>query len=114
MPSLALSGDLSDFSDDEIEDEMKEFEGGIKVVQEQQTQAEPSSLSSSASLVLPRSENLDNLLIIERLNWWRRYIQIPSLAIVALAVLPFVQGCLYTIGYRYGRRLITHLFTTKQ
>lgn len=110
MPSLALSGDLSDFSDDEIEVEIGKDEKQNCGQQE----PESSSLSSSASIVLPRSQNLDNVLIIERLCWWRRWIQIPSLAVVALAVLPFVQGCLYTIGYRYGRRLITHYLTNNK
>lgn len=105
MPSLAISGDLSDFEEEQLE------------LEQQQTLAElsKSSSSSASSIYSTKAASLasNKELLVERLSWPRRFFQVPVLAVITLGVLPFIQGCLYTIGYRYGRRLIQQYIKVK-
>lgn len=106
MPSLAISGDFSDDDEEEVAVEV-EVEVSVKektgaVVHERERQQ---SFSSSNSCPSP-APSLPGVFVVERLAWPRRLIQLPLLALVSLGFLPFLQGCLYTIGYRIGRRMI--------
>jgi len=41
-----------------------------------------------------------------QLSWQRRCLLLPSYTLIFMALLPFLQGCLYTVGYRVGKRVL--------
>ncbi len=100
MPSLAISGDLSDLEEEEPD------------LPRTKRAEHASSLSSSNSSLTytARSPSVASasICVVEKLSWCRTIFQLPLLAMITLGVLPLIQGCLYTIGYRYGRRFLQH------
>ena len=61
-------------------------------------------LSFSSHPSLPKSLNL---------SWQRKWLLIPGYTVIFMAVLPFVQGCLYTIGYRAGKTTLKFILNKK-
>ena len=107
---LALSDDFSE--KDEIV-----LEGGKKAVAVTKT-----VLSSSSGDSLPQSIETQSCsysvaysqsFAYPRLSWQRRYFLLPSFTLIFVAVLPFIQGCLYTVGYRVGKRVLKIVLKAK-
>lgn len=116
-PGLAVSGDLSDEEEEfRIDDDVISTTSIIKINSNSsesvsvsvssESEMEISYISSSVSLKmnsLPQNNNL-------KLSWQRSWFLIPSYSLIFLTVLPFVQGCLYTIGHRLGKKTLKFIF----
>lgn len=115
-PGLAVSGD---FSDEEEEFRITEEDQIISstsiitscpISSESNPSSCPSSSSTSSKLKMklkstsPSPPPPQTLKL--KLSWQRTWLLIPTYSLIFLTVLPFVQGCLYTIGYRLGRKTL--------
>lgn len=120
-PGLAVSGDLSDEEeefriDDDDDDDVISTTSIIKINSNSsesvslsassESEMERSYISSSVSLKMNSLLQNNNL----KLSWQRSWFLIPSYSLIFLTVLPFVQGCLYTIGHRLGKKTLKFIF----
>ncbi len=72
------------------------------------------SSSSSNSTSINTSNSVSSLTPIPTvlpLSPYRKYLLIPTCTVVFMAVLPFLQGCMYTFGYRMGKRILGVILT---
>lgn len=68
-----------------------------------------STLTSINSSETTNSNSISSLKLkvsSQTLSWQRNWLLIPACSLIFLTVLPFLQGCLYTIGYRLGRKTL--------
>ena len=92
---LALSDDFSEKDEIMIGSESKSF-----------TKTVLSSSDDSVSNEVQSQRRSQTICAYPQLSWARRYILLPSFTFIFMAVLPFIQGCLYTVGYRIGKRVL--------
>ena len=121
-PGLAVSGDLSDEegfkSDNERDNRDKRDNRDNRVISStsiinsdsncSESYISSSISSSISSKIINSSPQNDNLKF--SLSWQRSWLLIPSYSLIFLTVLPFVQGCLYTIGHRLGKKTLKFIF----
>lgn len=115
-PSLAISGDFSDDFIEDIISSENEYETctctttastSISESESKTTLTPSTSASTSSSHVNLNNTNTNtNSLMF-------KYFYLPSCSIIFLALLPFVNGCLWTVGHRMGRHLIKELIFKK-
>ena len=69
-----------------------------------------SLISSNSSPYYPTPRRTLSLnLTYPQLKWHHKYLLIPSYTLIFVALLPFIQGCMYTIGYRIGKRTLNYV-----
>ena len=119
---LAVSGD---FSDHEEEDGVGGNDLEVELlINEQETKIDfiKHRLSSSSSSTSPPSTtapsksrtasslslnlNLPQTTDLYNLSPLNRWLILPSCTLTFMVILPFINGCLYTVGYRIGKRLL--------
>lgn len=110
-PCLALSAGFSSDesgSDNEIAFNDNEIDNDRVIIK----QFLSSSSSNSASINTSNSvSSLNPIPTVLPLSPYRKYLLIPTCTIVFMAVLPFLQGCMYTFGYRMGKRVLGVILT---
>lgn len=102
---LAFSDDFSEKDEILNEPPSKSKSQNDKIILS--SSSEDSLPSSSASPFNSQSHHFKEMMgAYPKLSWQRRYLLLPSYTLIFMAVLPFIQGCLYTVGYRVGRRVL--------
>lgn len=102
---LAFSDDFSEKDEILNEPPSKSKSQNDKIILS--SSSEDSLPSSSASPFNSQSHHFKEMMgAYPKLSWQRRYLLLPSYTLIFMAVLPFIQGCLYTVGYRVGKRVL--------
>ena len=107
--SMSQSGNCLALSDDFSESALIRSESAKTIlISSSSSSSSESCINSikSSSTSIPTH----HILTSPRLSWQRRYLLLPSYAVIFMAILPFIQGCLYTVGYRVGKRVLKIVF----
>lgn len=122
---LAVSGDFSDHEVDgsgqgsenynDLEVELLNYEQESKIdfikhrLSSSSSSASPlrNAASSKSRTVSSLSLNLNpQITSLYTLSPLKRWLILPSCTLTFMVILPFINGCLYTLGYRIGKRLL--------
>lgn len=102
---LAVSGDFS--SDHESASEQFDNDSGeISSSPLDKKHLSASSSSTKSQTVSSLRVNFNPLATHYTLSPLRRWLLVPSYTLLFMVVLPFINGSLYTIGYRIGKRAL--------
>ena len=111
---LAVSGDFSECGvvDVEVQSEIvkKHLSSSSSHSQSPEKQSQHPHHRS-----LSKSQSVSSLSLIlsphpvYTLSPLQKWLLLPSYTVTFLAILPFINGCLYTVGYRIGRRVLKSL-----
>lgn len=118
---LAVSGDFSGNdsvcgNDLEVESLIEE-EQFIKQRLSSSASSASSSVSTTATAASLKSRTVSSLSLnlshpnsfssnFYTLPFLKRWLVLPACTLTFMVVLPFINGCLYTIGYRIGKRVL--------
>lgn len=104
---LAFSDDFSEKDEILNEPPSKSKSQNDKITLSSSSEGSLPSSSSSASPFNSQNHHFKETMgAYPKLSWQRRYLLLPSYTLIFMAVLPFIQGCLYTVGYRVGKRVL--------
>lgn len=117
---MAVSGDFSGNdsvcgNDLEVESLIEE-EQFIKQRLSSSASSASSSVSTTATAASLKSRTVSSLSLnlshpnsssnFYTLPFLKRWLVLPACTLTFMVVLPFINGCLYTIGYRIGKRVL--------